>query len=86
MRWVQCWFYPVGSTCIIDRRACKLLVIARSVRLGGNGMGVQRAVISLRNLFRDLGGEMCFEPICKLCGEAGDSELIDGRVTSLEAE
>jgi len=36
---VVCCFYPAGSTCIIDRRDCKLLVIARSVKVDGSGVG-----------------------------------------------
>jgi hypothetical protein len=80
-----CCFYPVGSTCIIRRRDCKLLVIARSVKVGGSGVGVHGSEISLRDLFWEFGGEMFFQPICKVCGKAGDSEVTGGRVTSLAA-
>lgn len=82
---VVCCFYPAGSTCIIGRRDCKLLVIARSVKVGGSGVRVRGSEISLRDLFWEFGGEMCFGPICKVCGKAGDSEVIGGRVTPLAA-
>jgi len=48
--------------------------------------GVHGIENSLRDLFWEFGGEMCFGPICKASGKAGDSEVIGGRVTSLAAK
>jgi len=53
---------------------------------GGGGGVFHGSAISLRDLFWEFGGEMCFGPICKVSGKVRGSEVIGRRVSSLPAE